>query len=94
MHQNCIADHVDDDIRPEPRRCREAGGRATSPGEQRRHLGAVGRAKAGGIEAKQDAIEEHHALRGTKPLARASFTRFDNRVASARATAIPNRVMR
>ncbi len=58
--------------------------------EQGAQIRTVFRAKRRWVEMEERAIQPHHALLGTSPLARASLTRPASRPASARATASPN----
>ena len=56
------------------------------------HFLAIFRAERTRIQEQQQSV--HHALPGTKPLSRASFTNWASLRASALATALPKEVMR
>src|SRR3989442_676765 len=72
----------------------EAGRITAPPSKDGAHLFAVLGTEGGGIEAQEGAIQGDHALPDAKPLARARRTSWVSRRASARATAVPNVVIR
>ena len=90
-------DRVDEDVAehagPQGDASGDARRIAASPGEDRAHLVAVLGTKRRGEGVEQDAVEAHQAFFGAKPLARTSFSSAASRLASARATAVPNGVI-
>ena len=87
-------DDVDQGLDPERDRGHDPDGLAPALGMDGGHLAPVLGAERGRIEMEERAVEAHQAFPGAKPLARASRTSSVSRRASARATAVPNGVIR
>src|SRR5215475_1514861 len=58
------------------------------------HLFAIFCAKPRRVQSQQKTVQKHYAFPSTKPLSRANFTSCASRRASARATWLPNLVIR
>lgn len=94
MDRHRVEQHVEERLDPQHGGCQESGCVPTALRKDFTHLIAVFPAKRGWIEVKQSFVKTHHALPGTNPLERASLTSCIRRLASARATAVPNGVIR
>ena len=94
MHGRGVRDDVGDGLEPEREPGAGAGRLAAAAREERAHLAAVLVTERRGVQVQEGAVEPHHARPGAKPRARASFTSPASRRASARATSMPNGVIR
>jgi len=93
VHRRGIAQHFHKGAHPQ-RGQSPYRGVAKAAREDGAHFAGILMAEGSGVQTEQQAVEAHHALPGAKPLARAMPTRSVRRRASARATAVPNGVMR
>lgn len=93
VHCRGVAEHFEERADPQRGQC-GCGGVPKAAREDGAHFTSIFMAEGSGVEMKEKPVEAHHALPGTKPLARAMLTRPVRRRASARATAVPNGVIR